>query len=192
MEGSQEIPRTTLGSEVTSNNWKPFKNDEQCFLFYCKRCFRSWDIYIFVLSFWLRKKRLDKKGNFKIYDVTDLNILGQEKQTLKPFRLLIQRYVQSWSFIKESWTSFTIFCIWFFQEKFLMLHSIDWPNFTVCLPSLLAILDNMCIVIICCPVCDIINFEINHSFLIKALLCRTWTQDKNVNISRRKKAFSIS
>ena len=102
MEGSQEIPRTTLGSEVTSNNWKPFKNDEQCFLFHCKRRFRSWDIYIFVLSFWLCKKRLDKKGNFKIYDVTDLNILGQEKQTLKPFRLLIQIYAQSWSFIKGS------------------------------------------------------------------------------------------
>ena len=173
MEGSQEIPRTTLGFEVTSNNWKPFKNDEQCFLFHCKRRFRSWDIYIFVLSFWLCKKRLDKKGNFKIYDVTDLNILGQEKQTLKPFRLLIQIYAQSWSFIKGSRTSFTIFCIWFFQEIFLMLYSIDWPNFTVCLPSLLAILDNMCIVIICCPVFDIINFEINHSFLIKGLLCRT-------------------
>ena len=42
------------------------------------------EIFTFLFCFWLCKKRLDKKGNFKIYDVTDLNILGQEKQTLKP------------------------------------------------------------------------------------------------------------
>ena len=32
---------------------------------------------------------------------------------------------------------------------------------------LLEILGNMCIVIIYCPVCDVINFEINLSFLIR-------------------------
>ena len=35
------------------------------------------------------------------------------------------------------------------------------------LTLLLEILGNMCIVTICYPVCDVINFEINHSFLIK-------------------------
>ena len=34
-------------------------------------------------------------------------------------------------------------------------HVIDW------LPIFLEILDNICIVIICCPVCDVMNFEIN-------------------------------
>ena len=29
------------------------------------------------------------------------------------------------------------------------------------LPLLLEILDNMCIIIICCPVCDVIKFEIS-------------------------------
>ena len=33
--------------------WKPFKNDEKSFLFYIKSSFRSQDIYIFVLTFWL-------------------------------------------------------------------------------------------------------------------------------------------
>ena len=38
---------------------------------------------------------------------------------------------------------------------------------------LLKIFGNMCIVIICCPVCDAMNFKINHSFLIKPFLIRT-------------------
>ena len=38
-----------------------------------------------------------------------------------------------------------------------MLYSINWPNFIVCLPLLLEILGNVCIVIICCPACDIIS-----------------------------------
>ena len=34
-------------------------------------------------------------------------------------------------------------------EMFLMLYSIDWPNFIVWLPLLLEILGNMCITIVC-------------------------------------------
>ena len=34
-------------------------------------------------------------------------------------------------------------------------------------PFLIEILDNMCIVIICFPVYDVVNFKINRSFLIK-------------------------
>ena len=36
--------------------WKPFKNDEKCFLFHIKSCVRSWDIYIFVMTFLLFRK----------------------------------------------------------------------------------------------------------------------------------------
>ena len=36
--------------------WKPFKNDKKWFLFYVKSSFCSWDIYIFVLNFWLWRK----------------------------------------------------------------------------------------------------------------------------------------
>ena len=50
---------------------------------------------------------------------------------------------------------------------FLMLYSVNWPNFIVWLLLLLEILDNKCIVIISCPVCDVINLEINLSFLTK-------------------------
>ena len=36
--------------------WKPFKNDEKCFLFHAKSFFRSKDIQIFALTFWLCRK----------------------------------------------------------------------------------------------------------------------------------------
>ena len=55
-----------------------------------------------------------------------------------------------------------------FYVSFFMIYS-NWPNFVVCLPLLLEILVNMYIVIIFCPICSIINSEINHSFLIKTL-----------------------
>ena len=52
-------------------------------------------------------------------------------------------------------------------------------------------LGNMFIVIICCPVCEALNFEINHSFLIELFFLHCQSQDKNVNISRTKRAFNI-
>ena len=73
-------------------------------------------------------------------------------------------------FIRGSGTTFsTTFCARFFKKLLSMLYYINWPNFIVWLPFLLEILDNICIVIICSPVCDVINFEINHSFLIKPI-----------------------
>ena len=33
-------------------HWKPFKNDEKCFLFHIKSYFRSQDIYNFALNYW--------------------------------------------------------------------------------------------------------------------------------------------
>ena len=53
------------------------------------------------------------------------------------------------------------------RKIFLTLYFFKWP---ISLPDCLYFLRHwvkMCIVIICCPVCDVINFEINHSFLIK-------------------------
>ena len=49
----------------------------------------------------------------------------------------------------------------------------------------------MCIIIICCPFCDVINFKINHNFLIKPFFNITKNQDKNVNISRTKRVFNM-
>ena len=45
---------------------------------------------------------------------------------------------------------------------------IDTLMQTMWLPLLLEILDDMCIVIICCPCCGITNFEINLIFHIKS------------------------
>ena len=49
-------------------DWKLFKNDEKCFLFHLKSCYRSQDILVFVASFWscrknglTRKRRLTSK-----------------------------------------------------------------------------------------------------------------------------------
>ena len=55
----------------------------------------------------------------------------------------------------------------FSRRVFLMLHSINWPNFIVGLPLLLEIMGNMCITIVCYSGCDVIKFEINLIFLIK-------------------------
>ena len=46
----------TLRSETFFNNWKPFKNNQKCFLFHLKSSFRSQDILIFVLNFWACRK----------------------------------------------------------------------------------------------------------------------------------------
>ena len=41
----------------------------------------------------------------------------------------------------------------FLRKIFLMLYSINWPNFIASLSLLLEILGNICTVIISCPVC---------------------------------------
>ena len=48
----------------------------------------------------------------------------------------------------------------FSRKIFLMLCSVNWKNFFVLLSLFLEISDNMCVAIVCYPVCDIINFEI--------------------------------
>ena len=55
----------------------------------------------------------------------------------------------------------------FSTKMFLMLYSINWPNFIAWLPLLLEILGNICIAIVCYPGCDVMDFEINLIFLIE-------------------------
>ena len=49
--------------EVHSQVWKPFKNDEYCFLVGLKISFCS-DIWLFILTFWSHKKTdwLERQG----------------------------------------------------------------------------------------------------------------------------------
>ena len=55
----------------------------------------------------------------------------------------------------------------FSTKIFLMLYSINLPNFILWLPLLLEILSNMCIAFICYPGCDVMDLEINLFFLIE-------------------------
>ena len=55
--------------------------------------------------------------------------------------------------------------IW--RRIFLMLYTINWPNFIICLHLFLEVLGNMWIVVISFPVYFVISFEINLSFLCK-------------------------
>ena len=79
------------------------------------------------------------------------------------------------------------FLHYFWRKIFLTLCFINWPNFTAWLPLHIEILGNMCIVIIC----GVINFENNHSFLIKQYFYITKNRDKNINISRPKRGFNM-
>ena len=51
-----------------------------------------------------------------------------------------------------------------------MLYSINWPNVIVWLSLLVVILDKICILVIDCPACDVINFDMNLSFLTKVAM----------------------
>ena len=53
----------------------------------------------------------------------------------------------------------------FLTKMFLMLYSINYPNFIVWFFLLLEILDNICIAIVCYPCCVVMDFEINLIFL---------------------------
>ena len=82
---------------------------------------------------------------------------------------MIQLYAQFWFFIKGSGTSFsTTFGVWFFKENISRI-SFYWLTKS---DSLVAFIcwdtGQLCIVIICCPASDVINFEINRSFLINS------------------------
>ena len=55
----------------------------------------------------------------------------------------------------------------FWRKIFLLLYSINWPNFIVWLPLSCEILGNMRIAIACKPSCDVLNFEVSLIFLIK-------------------------
>ena len=77
----------------------------------------------------------------------------------------------------------------FLTKVFLRLYFINWPNFIVWLPLLLEIMGTICIVIICWPVCDVINFEINHSFLIQPFFYVTNSSGQKCKYLKNEKGF---
>ena len=71
----------------------------------------------------------------------------------------------------------------FSRKTFIMLYSINWSNFIL----FHGIKSHICIVIICFPGYDVINFVINASFL------STWPkmQDKDLHILKTKRASKM-
>ena len=74
----------------------------------------------------------------------------KQKQAVEHSRLLIQRYIRFWFFIKWLVTNFSPLFV--YRKIILMLYFIHWSNFIVWLSLLLEILCNMCIVITWYPV----------------------------------------
>ena len=70
-----------------------------------------------------------------------------------------------------------------------MLYSVNSTNFVVCWPFVLEILSNICMVILCLPVCEVINFKINVSILIK--LFSQMTKKVRIKNGRTERTFKI-
>ena len=63
----------------------------------------------------------------------------------------------------------------------------NWPNFILLFPLLHEILDNMCVVLVSWPGCDVMNFEITLMFLIKPF----FLYSQKVKTKRTKRAFNM-
>ena len=63
-------------------HWKPFKNDEKCFLFHLKSSFRSQDTYVFVIAFWsCRKNGLIRKIRLTVeFMASHHNLINKQLQ----------------------------------------------------------------------------------------------------------------
>ena len=79
----------------------------------------------------------------------------------------------------------------FWRNIFLTLYFINWPHFIVWLPLPFVSLGNMCIVFIFCPVCHLINFETNRSFLFKLFFYITKKPVKKCKYFDKKRVCNI-
>ena len=77
----------------------------------------------------------------------------------------------------------------FSRKMFLMLYSINWPNFIVWWPLHLEILDSMCIAVICFLGCVVINYEINLIFLIKLFFYKTKMSRQKIKYLENGKSY---
>ena len=68
-----------------------------------------------------------------------------------------------------------------YKSPYLILfYFINWPDFIVWLPLIRGMLDNICVLIVCQPGCDVISFEINLIFLIRLFFYMTKKSKQNV------------
>ena len=80
----------------------------------------------------------------------------------------------------------------FCRKIFLILCSINWPNFIVCSSLPLEILANTCFVISCLPVYDVFEFENNLSFLIKLFFYTAKTPRQKFEYLQDKNKFKVN
>ena len=67
----------------------------------------------------------------------------------------------------------------FSTKIFLMLYSINYPNFIAWFSLLVGLLGNICIAIVCYPCCDVMDFEINLIFLLESFFLHDqWVMTK--------------
>ena len=77
----------------------------------------------------------------------------------------------------------------FSRKTFLALCSINWPNFIVRITLPLQIPGNVCIVLVCYPVCDVMDFEICLSILINPLSYMSKNLEQQLKYCKNKKCF---
>ena len=97
------------------------------------------------------------------------------------------------AFLKNKKTSLKLVFLLHFlhnfrRQIFLTLFFVNRPNFIAWLSLLLEILNNMCIDITCCRVCDVMNFEINLSFLVKLFFYITKNSGRKYKYLKNKKS----
>ena len=103
---------------------------------------------------------------------------------------LILPYIKLFKITKMSGTSLQPdFLHDFWRKMFLTLHFIKWPNFNTWLPILLEILGNKGILIICCPVFNVINFEIYLGLFIKPFFNITKKSWQKCKYLKKEKSF---
>ena len=106
----------------------------------------AWFQYIsIVFNLAYVKNKFHKTLDYWYRDILNFNFIGKSVAIVSP------RY-----FVHD-----------FSRKIFLVLYSINWPNFIAWLPILLEILGIMSIAIVCFPGFDVLNFEIKLIFLIK-------------------------
>ena len=84
---------------------------------------------------------------------------------------------------------FTTYGLSFFRKIYFHVLFYNWPNVIASLPLLYEIMSNMCIKIICFPDCDVINFAINHSFLIKSGFFMTKNSGRKPSYLKKENTF---
>ena len=114
-------------------------------IFLQKLC-EKWPLFVFWKSFW---KQVVSSFIYKNIWIT-LNLPYNKSKVYKTLDYW-SRDMFNFNFSEKGLglVSPPHFVYDFWGKMFIMLHSINWPNFIVWLSLLLAILGNMCITIVC-------------------------------------------